>query len=94
MSGVRQMVLLAVSTELESSAQKEVGRDFRAIDRVTNDFEQRLDRRLRAALQRLVDAGLIQIDRVATTRLGAGKTFTRLHWRDLTTGTDNVDSFS
>lgn len=94
MGGVRQMVVLAVSTELESSAQREVGRDFRSIDRMTNDFEQRVDRRLRAALQRLVDAGLIQIQRIVTVRLGTGKSFTRLYWRDLTTSTDNVDAFN
>ncbi len=95
MRGVRQMVLLAVEQVLGSSAQKEVGRDFTKLDRITNDFEQRVAKSLRQALLRLTSAGLVEIRDIVTTRLPiTGRVTTRLYWRDLTTDTAYEDTFT
>jgi len=95
MRGVRQMVLLAVTQALGSSAQKEVGRDFTKLDRLTNDFEQRVAKVLTQALQRLIDAGLIRVADITTTRAPqTGRVYTRLRWYDLTTDTEHQDTFS
>ncbi len=86
----RQMVLLAVSTALGSSAQRNLGHDLASIEDIGEDFDRRIDGAYRAALTSLVARGLIEIisitiDRIETPGTNQEKgAFIRLRWRDLT----------
>lgn len=92
MSNVQQLVLVAVSTEQGSSAVRTLGQDLKKIDRITNNFEKRVENVLRAALSHLTDDNLIEIKSITTTRLPTtGRAYTKLVWRDLTTDLEHSE---
>src|SRR5687768_14948454 len=91
MSNVHQLVQLAVSTTKGTAAMRALGHDLRRIDRISANFVRRVDTTLRAAVQRLVSQGLIEVvgTSVEVARPGVG--FARLQWRDLTSGSSRVE---
>ena len=86
---MHQMVYLAVATTLGSSTDPTLGNDVRSIQDITANHAQRVEAKLRAALEHLTADGRIAIVSVDTRRLGETRTATVLRWRDLTTGTEH-----
>lgn len=84
MPNVQQLVLLAVSTELGSSSVRELGQELKKIERITNTFARRAASTMGAALQPLVDQGLIEVQSVTSTILANGRAAIRVTWKELT----------
>jgi hypothetical protein len=91
MSNAQQLVLLAISTDKGSAAMAELGQQLKGIKRITNDFEQRVDGTLRGALAYLVARSMIEVKSVNVMRLGDGRAYARLVWRDLTTSIEHEE---
>lgn len=90
MSNVQQLVLLAVATDLGSSSMTDLGQALKRIDRITTNFERTVDSTLRAALAHLTNDNLVEIQSITTTKLGNGRAFIQLRWRDLTTSQEHT----
>lgn len=89
MSDTQQLVLLAISTDRGSSAVRELGHELKKIDRITDNFERRVDSTLRTALEHLVQRGDIQVVSVTVERHSVpGRAFARVVWRDLVSQTE------
>lgn len=89
MDDTQQLVLLAVSTDRGSSAVRELGHELKKIDRITDNFERRVDSTFRTALEHLVSRGMIAIHSVTVERASVpGRAFARIVWRDLVTETE------
>ncbi len=92
MDTVQQLVLLAVSTELGSSSMTELGHDLKSIDRITTNFERRVDSVLREALAQVIADRLVEVQGIKVTRLQPqGRAFIQLVWRDLTSGEEHLE---
>lgn len=83
MSNVQQLVYLAVSTDLGSSAVQALGQQLKQIDRITANFERQVTTTLTASVQHIVDQGLMQVVDVIVERVGPSVARARLRWRDL-----------
>jgi hypothetical protein len=94
MDNVQQQVLLAVSMDRGSSSVRDLGNELKKIDRITDNFEHRVDSVIRSALSALVDSKQIEVQSITTTRLGNGRAFIKVAWRDLTTGNEFVEEVS
>lgn len=86
MSDIHQLVILAVSTTKGSAAVRRLGQELKLIDRITPSTPRRIDATLRAAVQHLVNPGLIEVVDTDVSVVRSGVVLARLHWRDLTTG--------
>lgn len=89
MDDVRQLVQLALSTEIGSSAMRSLGNELRRIDRITSNFERRVNDAIAAALSDLIARKVVALQDVVIQRFAATKTFVRVEWRDLTTGVEH-----
>ena len=89
MSAVRQFVLLAVSTTKGSSAMRSLGQELASIDRISGNFVRRVDTTLRAAVQHIVNRGLIVVVETKVELVRPGVARARLRWRDLSTGLED-----
>lgn len=89
MGDLHQLVFLAVSTTKGSSAMRSLGQDLRRIERISSNFQRRVDTTLRAALQSLVNARRIEVISTSVEIIRPGVVRTRLRWRDLETGREN-----
>lgn len=86
MTNPQQLVYLAVSTTRGSSAVQALGHELGKIDRISANFTRRVDGALRAAVQHIVDRGLIEVVAIEVQVLRPGQGFARLRWRDTATG--------
>lgn len=97
MADVQQLVQLAVHTERGSAAVRDLGQTLRSIQRVTSNFERHCLAVLTAALQNLIDLGLIEVTGFVSFKAGKadnlqpGQTYGRLRWRDLTTDEEHEE---
>lgn len=88
----QQAVYLATATVLNSSAVHGQGSDLQSLDKITDNFRDAVEAKLRTALQPAVDAGIIQVNGFTAFAVGVknglqpGQSFGRLSWTDLTTG--------
>lgn len=89
MTNTQQLVLMAINTEKGSSAMQALGHELRTIDRITTNFERRVDTVLRAAVSHLVRAELIEVQGTEVVVLGPGRAFARLLWRDTESGVED-----
>ena len=89
MSNAQQLVYLAVNTTLGASALRSLGQEIMLIDRITSNFERRVDTTLRRAVQHIVDRGLIEVVDTQVTILRPGVAVALLLWRDLSSGDDD-----
>lgn len=83
-SNARQLVYLAIATELGSSVIGKLGRG-RKPPKIGANFAQETEEQIRAALADLVDKRIVQIDSVTVLQDYQGRTFTRVEITDLTT---------
>lgn len=83
---VRQLVTLACTTILGSSAVAELGRGAEPPDFADN-FEQEKRAQIDAAVSHLVADGLIRVLSVQVVEQDGGRSFTRVVFFDLTTST-------
>jgi hypothetical protein len=90
MSDTQQLIYLAVSTTKGTSAMNALGQELMLIDRITSNFARRVDTTLRAAVQHLVDRGLIEVtgSQIDLVRPGVAKIL--LKWRDVASGKDDA----
>lgn len=91
MNDVQQLVLLATSTTKGTSAMRSLGQEIRKIDRITSNFTQRVRNTLTAAVQHIVDRGLIEVLGVSVQILRPGTVYVALRWRDLTQGSSSEE---
>lgn len=88
---IKQLVQLAISTSRGSAAMRRLGQALREIDRVSPNFQRRVDQALREAVQHLVNDDLIEVVGTEVQILRSGVAFARLRWRDLETGLDEEE---
>lgn len=99
MSATKHNVLLAVHTEIASSAMRELGQDLRSLDRITSNFQRRLESTLTNALKHLIDRELVRVLGITSFKAGPndglkpGQTYGRLKFVDLTTGKEHEVDF-
>lgn len=89
MSSITQLVLLAVSTTKGSAAMRQLGQELRKIDRITSNLPRRVDNTLRAAVQHIVNRGLIEVVGTEVEVVRPGVVLARMRWRDLSSGKTN-----
>lgn len=87
MSGVQQMVLIAIKTVRNTAVVKNIGNGAFAIQKVGRDVQKQISDALRLALKPLVDAKQVQISSIdfGTPPTGTAQ-FVTLRWIDVTTG--------
>lgn len=93
MDAVQQLVYLAVATSKGTSAMRSLGQELKQIKRITSNFEKRVDETLRAAVQHIVDRGLIEYvgTSVRIVEKPGGKLASiHLRWRDVSTGKEDT----
>ncbi len=91
MSDAQQEMLLAMGTDLGTSAVKDMGNRLRAIQEIDDDLERQIQEHVRAATARGVAAGRFKDVTAKVTREGS-RVFTRVTWRDPKTNEKrNVD---
>lgn len=66
--GVEQRVQIRLSTDKGSSVIRQLGNDLRKIDRITDNFQKRVDTTVRAALADMVNSGEIVLESVTAER--------------------------
>lgn len=88
---IKQLVQLAVSTTRGTAAMRRLGQTLREIDRVSPNFQRRVDHALREAVQHLVNDDLIEVVGTEVEILRPGVAFARLRWRDLETNTEDEE---
>ncbi len=88
MSGVQQLVLLRVSTLINSSAVRGLGMSAPS-GVIGNNIVARLEQEIRTAMKDLTSSGQIEILKVAVEKLSTGKMLRYFLWRDLTTTPGN-----
>lgn len=88
MSDTQQLVLMAVRTDKGSSAMRSLGHSLRSIERITTNFTRRVDAELRAAVQHIVNRGLIAVLETSVELVRPGVALARLRWRDLAAGVE------
>ena len=99
MSATKHNVIIAVHTELNSSAMRGLGQELRKLDRVTSNFQRRLEATITSCLKHLIDRQLVRVLGITTFRAGAkdglqpGQTYGRLSFVDLTTGEEHKVDF-
>ena len=91
MASVNQLVLLATSTRLGSSAIPTLGQDYTSIQEQQGDFQRQVATRVAASLSNLVRLKLVELLGVTVQQApgnpdGAVVFF---QWRDLTTGKES-----
>ena len=91
MGNTKQLVLLAVSTKQGSAAMRQLGQTLRDIDRISPNFQRRVDHALRDAVQHLVNSNLIEVVGTEVEVLRPGVAFARLRWRDVETGLEDEE---
>lgn len=92
MSAGAQAVYLACKVDLGTSSVPTLGQRLRAIDRITANFQRRVEETIRAALSVAVSTGLIKIIAIDTERMSERGVFARVRWRDLETRSEQ-DTF-
>lgn len=93
MNNTQQLVLIAASTKYGSSAMRSLGQQLSAIDRITDDFAQRVEVELRRALAHLTGPKIIEIRSVKITRtLVPGQAYGTLLWKDLQSGQEQTEA--
>ena len=88
MSTGQQKVLLAVKTDLGSSAVAELGNRLRSIQKIGVGFERELQDVYSQALARPINAGEVELISVTPQRVGTSGAFVLVRFRDLTTDTE------
>jgi hypothetical protein len=83
MTSAQQNVYLAVSTDLGSSAVREIGNTLKTIKTIGRAFENQLRQVYVNALSRLVNAGHIELVSIEPQRFGTTGAFVLVRWRDL-----------
>lgn len=86
MTNSQQMVLLAVTTAIRSSADQDLGNNLASIDRITDDVSRRIENVVRSALAYAVDTGMIRIDSIATVKLFPSAVAVSVRWFDIASG--------
>lgn len=86
MTAAQQGVLLAVMTDLDSCAVREIGNRLKTIKTFGASFNRELQNVFTNALARLVSNGLVEIVSVEARRVGTMGAYVHLRWRDLSTG--------
>ncbi len=89
MADVQQMVQIAVSTELGSSAVRNLGHELRTVLDITDNFQRRVQTILESALADLVKRKLVEIITVDVRRVNTSGLYALLRWRDLTTNNEH-----
>lgn len=82
-SDARQLVIMALTTELGSSAVEDLGRDIEPPD-FGGNFVQRKRAQIQSALADLVKANIVRIDSIEVVEQFGGRSFTRVALYDLT----------
>ena len=85
-SSTRQLVQLAVSTTLGSSAVKQLGTDISRVDRITENFARRVSDVFSNALAPLVARKLIAINSIDVQQVQGSRAYALIKWTDLSTG--------
>ena len=92
MSKTQQLVYLAVSTTKGSAAMRSLGHELAKIDRISGNFFRRLSTTLHAAVQDLVNSGLIVVLGVRAQLVRPGVVYVALKWRDVSAKTEHSTS--
>lgn len=82
---IRQRVYLALRTKLGTSCVTDQGVDF-PTGIITGDLALKNKNAVNAALRSMVDANLIEVVRVLTTRIGQGAVRIQVDWKIVETG--------
>jgi hypothetical protein len=86
MNDLQQLVLIAVTTVLNSSAMPGLGQSLASISVIGNNFERRVADVLKKSLEHLTSRNLIAIVSIRVRRLKTpGAASIRLQWRDVAT---------
>lgn len=87
MNDKRQLVQLAVSTELGSASVRSLGNRLKSIVRISDNFAKQVDNVLRTALAHLTNKNTITILSIDVNRLKSqGGAYARLRWMDPDSG--------
>lgn len=89
MPTVRQQMLLAVTTLLESSAV-EPGRGIKLPEKIDENFSSRVRVSVERATAEIVSSGRATVDNVRTEILQTGRALILISYTDLTTGEQGV----
>lgn len=87
-TSTRQLVQLAVSTTLGSSAVKQLGNDISRIDRITDNFARRVSDVFTKALAPLVTRKLIAINSIDVQQVQGSRAYALIKWTDLSSGAE------
>lgn len=87
MTEAQQNVLLAVKTDLGTSAVRDMGNRLRQIRKIGVGFQRELEDVYASALARLTNAGTVQLESVTPTRIGTSGAYVLVRFRDLLTNT-------
>lgn len=90
MTSTQQLVQLAVSTTLGSSAVRTLGQSLAKIDRITSNFTRRITDVYTLALGDLVARRLIAIKSIDVQQVQGSRAFVLIKWADLSTGSEEV----
>jgi hypothetical protein len=91
-SDIQHLVHMAVSTELGSSAVRNLGQQLRLIERISPNFQSLVRATLERAVQHLVDSGFIEVVDTTVEVVRPGVASARLIWRDLTLSLNDPNS--
>jgi hypothetical protein len=94
MSGVRQRVLLAMITDVGTSAVGSLGHGLKAIRVIGSDLQPRVRDVVATALAHMTDTGEITLVDVEARRLREGVVSVVVRWRDNSTGEDFAEQLS
>lgn len=89
---VPQLVQIAYATVRGSSVIASLGNRLSTLQTIGSDYAKRIDTLLREPVADLVNAKQMAITKIDVQRLGTSSVIARVYWRDLTTGTDHVET--
>jgi hypothetical protein len=88
MSSAQQLVQLAIKTDKGSSAVRKLGNELYKIDRITDNFNRRVNDVITNALTDLVNRKLIAITSIEAQQVQGSRAFIIIKWTDLSTNTE------
>lgn len=94
MPNVPQLVQLAISTVVRTSAVQNMGVDFSAGAVISDNFTAQMTDAIRVSTQSLVDRKLILFGSVTVDRLASSNVLIRFKWTDLTTNLEQTTTVS
>ena len=93
MGTTQQLVLLALTTAVGSSAIPTLGQSYTSVQEKAANYEQDVTARVNAALGDLIKRGFITLQGVSVQEPSPDAAIVQIFWTDLATGTQNTNSF-